>query len=389
MGHAQGHITVRRRPKDGLDGLNGKDGKDGAQGPQGIAGCMYRYTVWESGREYRNDSALTSGTRIIDVVTTMAVSVGQTSSIRVYMCKTTHTSAAATKPASGTSWQTYWTQMNSLAPTVTPLLLTQKLAAEYIDVKSIAADSGFIENLYVKHLKGADGDFSGTITATKGKIGGFDIGESYIGLTGTSTGSPTKTGMSLYDTFICFSDTDYDGANYWAFIGSNVMPAGTYRATARFEARATDQLNASLGSAIGVYSSVKGFKDSYAFYCPEGVFAGFRLPYKIQNTGATLTDMDAVIECCNSAACSFYLPTTPKHGQLYAIIHTSKTTMTVRGSTAHPILRVTNGSTGTAVSTTAESGSMEVVLMIYNAQGVTTLNGASKTGYWALSYMKV
>ena len=51
-----------------------------------------------------------------------------------------------------------------------PLLGTQLLLARKID-----ADLIDVDNLKVKHLEGADGDFTGSVTATEGYIGAFEI----------------------------------------------------------------------------------------------------------------------------------------------------------------------------------------------------------------------
>ena len=54
----------------GADGKDGKDGKDGIgqDGAQGIQGCIMLSSEWALNTEYRNDEALTSGTRYINTV---------------------------------------------------------------------------------------------------------------------------------------------------------------------------------------------------------------------------------------------------------------------------------------------------------------------------------
>lgn len=49
--------------KPGVDGKPGADGKPGEKGEQGIQGCITRHSEWAVGVTYRNDEALTSGTR--------------------------------------------------------------------------------------------------------------------------------------------------------------------------------------------------------------------------------------------------------------------------------------------------------------------------------------
>ena len=134
---------------------------------------------------------------------------------------------------------------------------------------------------------------------------------------------------------------------------------------------------------------MSGFRNPYAIYCTEGIFAGFRPQVDISNTSRYLTNMDTVVMCGNSAAVTFYLPTTPKHGQLYALVHTTATTMNIscNGSKTHPIMRVTSGGTTTVITT--YSGSMETVLLVYNAHAQITYDGEQRTGVWVLTYLKV
>lgn len=95
---------------------------DGEPGIQGIQGCILRTTEWVSGTEYRNDEALTSGTRFIDIVVIKDGNTGEVDAI--YMCKETHTASDANKP-DGTS-NTYWNKFNTLAPIYTPMIFADK-----------------------------------------------------------------------------------------------------------------------------------------------------------------------------------------------------------------------------------------------------------------------
>lgn len=54
--------------EQGIQGEKGEKGDTGAQGIQGIQGCIIRRSEYNSTTQYRNDEALTSGTRYIDVV---------------------------------------------------------------------------------------------------------------------------------------------------------------------------------------------------------------------------------------------------------------------------------------------------------------------------------
>lgn len=185
---ARGHICIRRKAKDGEPGKTGNPG------------LTIRTTAWETGKEYRNDLTLdVTSVRYLDICLDKNVTVG-VSNINAYVCIKTHTSSANI-PLGHT---TYWQRMNSLAPIVTALILTQLLKAEHIDVDDLAAnqafitklvatalfttqltaseafitklvaseffietlsaDNAFLNDLYVKHLNAADGSFKGTVT---------------------------------------------------------------------------------------------------------------------------------------------------------------------------------------------------------------------------------
>lgn len=185
---ARGHICIRRKAKEGEPGKTGNPG------------LTIRTTAWETGKEYRNDLTLdVTSVRYLDICLDKNVTVG-VSNINAYVCIKTHTSSANI-PLGHT---TYWQRMNSLAPIVTALILTQLLKAEHIDVDDLAAnqafitklvatalfttqltaseafitklvaseffieelsaDNAFLDNLYVKHLSAADGTFKGVVT---------------------------------------------------------------------------------------------------------------------------------------------------------------------------------------------------------------------------------
>lgn len=97
--------------KDGKDGINGtngkdgKDGKDGEDGKQGIQGCIVRDSEWAVGVTYRNDEALTSGTRWLDVALVRDNSAA--TGWRAYKCKVTHTSTTANAPGNTTYWEEF------------------------------------------------------------------------------------------------------------------------------------------------------------------------------------------------------------------------------------------------------------------------------------------
>ena len=91
---AQGHILIRRKAKNGT---NGEPGKNGLQG------CILRQSEWAKGIEYRNDEALTSGTRYLDI----AIVTTGANTFNAYKCLKTHTSSDSIPVTNTTYWQKF------------------------------------------------------------------------------------------------------------------------------------------------------------------------------------------------------------------------------------------------------------------------------------------
>lgn len=101
--------------EQGDKGDKGDKGDTGAQGPQGIQGiqgCVLRVSEWALGVEYRNDEALTSGTRFIDVacVRDANAALGWIA----YKCVETHTSSADKAPGNTAYWEVFGTQTTAI-----------------------------------------------------------------------------------------------------------------------------------------------------------------------------------------------------------------------------------------------------------------------------------
>lgn len=96
----------------GDKGQDGVDGKVGADGKQGIQGCVVRDSEWVLGTQYRNDEALTSGTRYIDVVLVRNDSAA--TGWDAYKCKVTHTSSADKAPGNTTYWEEFGANVTTI-----------------------------------------------------------------------------------------------------------------------------------------------------------------------------------------------------------------------------------------------------------------------------------
>lgn len=108
----------------GKDGTNGTDGKDGEQG---IQGCITRHSEWAVGVTYRNDEALTSGTRYVDIA--MIRNNAAIDGWDVYKCNTTHTSSESNKP--GVSSST-WTKLSGVGPIYTSLIIAKNASIDFM-----------------------------------------------------------------------------------------------------------------------------------------------------------------------------------------------------------------------------------------------------------------
>ena len=94
-------------------------------GAQGLQGCIVRVTQWAKDVNYRNDSALTSGERYIDIVVHRISNV-----TRRFKAKAAHngvTSSSSNEPNNST----YWEELNTLSPIYTPLILADYAVIEF------------------------------------------------------------------------------------------------------------------------------------------------------------------------------------------------------------------------------------------------------------------
>ena len=172
----------------GADGKDGKDGKDGIgqDGAQGIQGCIMLSSEWALNTEYRNDEALTSGTRYINTV--LVRNDATETGWDAFKCKKTHVSSAATAPPNSTYWEEYGANVNGI---FTSFILAKNAKINFLqgnqlliqknDGKVTAGISGSEEGKKVRFWAGAESpdeapfrvDEMGNIIAEKGTFGGY------------------------------------------------------------------------------------------------------------------------------------------------------------------------------------------------------------------------
>ncbi len=103
---------------------------------------------------------------------------------KLYLCTKTHTSGHDNNPSASISgYLGYWESAQEWTFIATKLLLAEKINANQIDVDS----------LYVKHLDGADGTFSGELKAATGSFkGSVNIANGKIAFNEDGSGSIAK-----------------------------------------------------------------------------------------------------------------------------------------------------------------------------------------------------
>ena len=337
--------------KPGADGKPGVDGKPGADGKQGIQGCITRHSEWAVGVTYRNDEALTSGTRYVDIA--MIRNNAAIDGWDVYKCNTTHTSSESNKP--GVSSST-WTKLSGVGPIYTSLVIAKNASIDFMQGNQLlikkddgtvtAGLSGSIAGSKVRiwagsatpdnapfrvlesgKMIGTDVELTGTINAISGTIAGFKIsGTSISSINGAYDGG---SGNNSYSNSKFFLHADGYGSAFmgfsatgkWVGIGLNCMPATTdMQVLGRFEDTGT---SAYTYNKAGLYISIAGattYDDrnvhgNSALYIPKGHITGFRRRFRRVSTSTTLTNMDSIVRLVNTAEITVTLPAGCEDGQ--------------------------------------------------------------------------
>lgn len=184
-----------------IKGEDGRDGTNGTNGTNGAPGRTIRTTVWVPGKQYYCGDTQVDGVYPLDIVSDKAISIGE-SGVNFYMCKNSHTSSSNI-PLTNT---TYWTKLNSLKPIVTYLILAEAIKANFIDVADLAANTAFINSLYVKHLNGADGSFSGSLAAREGFFGQLHIDSTGISIESDDSQDDYQSGHLSFSGLSFFDD---------------------------------------------------------------------------------------------------------------------------------------------------------------------------------------
>lgn len=102
-------------------------GLAGDKGEPGIQGCLLNKAEWRTGVEWRNDEALTSGTRYLDVALIRDDSL--TTGWQAYKCLKTHISTAANKPGNTEYWEPFGLNVNAI---FTSMIIAKDAILEFV-----------------------------------------------------------------------------------------------------------------------------------------------------------------------------------------------------------------------------------------------------------------
>ena len=164
---------------------------------------------------------------------------------------------------------------------------TSLIDTDNLTAKNVISKDDKFQILSDGTMKAIDGDFSGTISATSGKIGGFDID----GNTLTSNNDQ--------------SSVIFDRNSIFASIGNNTEPAFS---GITIPAKFKNSQNKPYDENVAVFVSAKGGNKNHAIYIDSGTVTGFALPIREVSSSGNINKNDGIILCNNSAEITLYLP---------------------------------------------------------------------------------
>lgn len=384
----------------GEQGPKGDDGNPGEDGKDGLQGCIIRLTEWASGVEYRNDLDLVSnGPRYIDIVTIYA-----NNKQLKFQCSQTHTSSASNKPAAGAT-SAYWQQLNDMVPIYTPLLFAENAVINFLQGMEFVVHNSKTDisvNTIIAGLVGGDiplfvgsntpanapfrvakdgsfvatkADITGTINASSGIIGGFEIGESWLV-------SQTSMGKEIWSNKLSAARVllECKGGAYTNSFDAMAYPLGSSGysdhsvlsvAINRESYAATNRYNIGIDvSAEGEYNENSQIGNipngNHAILLRKGDICGFRLFSRTLTSAWTLTDYESIIFNDTSGMNYITLPSSPKPGQIYFIRKIGKGNVTIQTGGLTHVFKQNAGSTTRRV--VLDYGSLAILMWNENGQ---------------------
>ena len=344
----------------GDDGEKGDKGDKGDQGVQGIQGCIIRDSEWTTGVTYRNDEALTIGTRYIDIV--MVRNNSAVDGWDVYKCIKTHTSSSSITYTN----TTYWTELSNVGPIYTSLIIAKNASLDFVQGNElIIKDSN---NNVVAGLTGGSSkeagttpvriwagggvpgsapfrvdqegnlvaskaNITGTISATGGTIGPFSISSSKL------------SSRTLYESetnkYVGFNLSAQEIEFYNERTGANVKIGGDTKYT--LEGLSLDaginihSSNALIGMHIKTLSIPLMVEGGNIYLHPDTTsntsIHGLVLNARVVNTSVTLNDNDDIISFTNSSDITVKMPNHIYYGKVLFMKKYSGNKVTLTGGT--------------------------------------------------------
>lgn len=207
-------------------------------GVMGEIGCIIRPSIWKSGVEYLNESALTNKQeKYIDLVYVEDASAND--GWRQYMCALTHTSSSNNSPTSS-GGSKYWTKLSDTGPIYAPLILAKNAVLNFTQGQQFnLVENGKIFASY--RIPGSDGaalwlggstassapfsvDKNGSLKSTSGIIGGVEISQERLGVGVADVGNKTFKGAILSSEGIF---TGYKSSYFGAGVFAADDPSGS------------------------------------------------------------------------------------------------------------------------------------------------------------------
>ena len=244
---------------------------------------------------------------------------------------------------------------------------------------------------------------AGALNSTSGKIGGFDISDDHLGITGTqptpeSSPSSTTNGAALYSSYLQFkrSNSNVKGR---LTIGASIYQ-DSYAGGEAIEIW-LDGLGKTASVPIygrGISVDVARFQKNVAIDCLNGMIAGLRPLIHYSTGGFIYTDRLAsdyparahtiIVNNPSGQNGALYVSSNPQDGEEYLLVHTSTNAFYISPrNNAHPIFVQHDGTwhVGTSV-TSIQTTSREMCYLIYSASMTTTINGTTYTGCWICQF---
>lgn len=220
-------------------------------------------------------------------------------------------------------------------------------------------------------LISSEAEIKGEIVAESGSIGGFQIGSGRIGSISDPNDPNPTNGMSLYDSFIKFSEKSSNPiVDVNVFMGTNVFSATTgATCMARFESWRDDNM---FGYNIGLLIDVRGGQQNEAIRIENGYVSG--LAYKTLRVSASTTIDHSVmyVSCYNTSEITITLPAVVpgrSEGSFVIVRRNNSANVKVNGNGAQ-ILR-----SSTSLETSVGEGLGDAAMFLWDGQ------------YWLYNHM--